>query len=185
MVRSDGNSVIAPDVAASLGFPKAHHCHIERERRWICRRPGPERIVSSEDIVDLYVTGSRLRLRSAHPRNNGPPMLRLTRKADVDPRTRLYSSIYLSEEEFALLANILVGARIEKTRHRLFSLEGVTLAVDEFYGPLQGLMLAEAEFPNQTALEAFATPKFAIREVTDDQRYTGGHLATHGLPVFG
>ena len=48
-------------------------------------------------------------------------MLRLTRKADVDKHTRLITSIYLPEEEFAVLAASLPGNRIKKLRHRLHS----------------------------------------------------------------
>ena len=31
-------------------------------------------------------------------------------------------------------------------------------------------------------LAAFPTPNFVHREVTDDPRFTGGHLVKHGLP---
>ena len=45
--------------------------------------------------------------------------------------------------------------------------------------------MAEAEFDDMAALEAFATPAFAQREVTDDGRYSGGALAANGLPEGG
>jgi hypothetical protein len=31
-------------------------------------------------------------------------------------------------------------------------------------------------------MERYVTPAFLIREVTNDIRYTGGHLAVHGRP---
>ena len=57
-----------------------------------------------------------------------------------------------------------------------------TLAVDEFQGDLEGLLLAEAEFDTEERLAAFPMPDFALREVTDDPRYTGSHLVRYGLP---
>jgi len=170
------------EIATALGFPKAHYMQVERERRWLCRSVPRERVERSESITDLYVTGTRLRLREARALDGGAAMLRLTRKADVDARTRLISSIYLSQDEFALLASVLTGARLKKLRHRLTGPAGVTLAADEFQGALDGLVLAEAEFETPEALAAFAMPDFALREVTDDARFTGVQLAEHGLP---
>lgn len=171
-----------PDIAQRLGFPRPQYTGVERERRWLCHRLPRERIAGTEAITDLYVAGSRLRLREARPLDGGAPRLRLTRKADVDSRTRLLTSIYLPEEEFAVLASALSGNRIRKLRHRLHAVDGVTVAVDEFQGELAGLLLAEAEFESPEHLARFAAPDFAAREVTDDPRYTGGYLAWHGLP---
>jgi hypothetical protein len=172
---------IDPAAAAALGFPKLKYAWVERERRWLCREIPMDRVIGADAIVDLYVTGTRLRLREATPLDGGPPMRRLTRKADVDAATRLLTSIYLAPEEFALLAG-LPGHRLSKTRHRLAPQNGVTVSVDRFEGPLEGLILAEAEFETHEALAAFPMPDFAVREVTDDPRYTGGVLIRDGLP---
>ncbi|BFI96161.1 MAG: hypothetical protein RSP_16710 [Rhodanobacter sp.] len=173
-----------PHIAHRLGFPRPQYMAIERERRWLCRQLPRERIVSTDAITDLYVTGSRLRLREARPLDGGAPRLRLTRKADVDVHTRLITSIYLPETEFAMLAVALSGNRIRKLRHRLEEIDGVVISVDEFQGDLAGLLLAEAEFKNPEHLDQFAAPEFVAREVTDDPRYTGAHLAEHGMPPF-
>ena len=172
---------IDPAVAAALGFPKVKYAWVERERRWLCREVPLTRVVEAEAITDLYVTGTRLRVREAIPQNGGEPMRRLTRKADVDAETRLLTSIYLSPEEFALMTG-LPGVRLRKMRHRLAPIDGVTVSVDQFEGPLQGLILAEAEFDSADALAAFPTPDFAIREVTRDPRYNGAALVSEGLP---
>jgi CYTH domain-containing protein len=103
-------------------------------------------------------------------------------KADVDSRTRLITSIYLPEEEFTVLAASLPGPRIEKLRHTLRSPPGVVLSVDQFQGELTGLVMVEAEFGAFDLMAAFPMPDFAFREVTDDPRYSGGHLVKHGLP---
>jgi CYTH domain-containing protein len=51
------------------------------------------------------------------------------------------------------------------------------VCVDIFEGELAGLIAAEAEFETVEAMEAFPIPDFAMREVTDDICYIGGHLA--------
>ena len=175
-------SGIDPAVAASLGFRKAEYTVVERERRWLCAAIPRDQIRQTLTVTDLYVDDTRLRLRDMRPSDGGAPLLRLTRKADVDPRTRLITSIYLPEPEFAVLAAALKGQRLTKTRYRLHAPPGILLSVDQFQGELAGLILAEAEFQNDEALAAFAIPPFAIREVTAEPEYTGAWLARHGLP---
>ena len=107
--------------AAALGFAKPDYVAIERERRWLCSEVPRAPILDSEAITDLYVTGTRLRLREARPTGGGAPRLRLSRKA-------------------------------------------------------------EAAFETRERLASFAMPHFALREVTEDPRFTGGQLARSGLP---
>ncbi len=173
---------IDQQIATALGFPKPKYIFVERERRWLCREVPRDRVVETVAITDLYVTGARLRLREERSIGGGTAMLRLTRKADVDAHTRLLTSIYLPEDEFALLARTLQGVRIKKLRHRLKRHQGIAMSVDEFQGELAGLIMAEAEFDTPEQLASFPTPDFAEREVTTDPRYTGGHLAKHGRP---
>ena len=171
--------------ATALGFHRPRYMAVERERRWLCHAVPRDRVAETVEITDVYITGTRMRLRAARPLAGGPPMLRLTRKVDVDARTRLLTSIYLPDEEFAVLAAALTGPKIVKLRHRLQPSDGVTFGIDEFQGSLGGLILAEAEFDTDAHLAAFPHPDFAIREVTDDERYTGGLLAIDGLPAAG
>jgi CYTH domain-containing protein len=173
---------IDQQIASALGFPKPEYISVERERRWLCREVPRELILQTEAITDLYVTGTQLRLREARPIGGGEPRLRLTRKADINPRTRLITSIYLPEEEFAVLAAVLPGVQIKKLRHRFRQFPDAAMGVDEFQGNLQGLIMAEAEFKTPELLAAFPIPNFAVREVTDDPRFTGGYLAKYGLP---
>ncbi len=173
---------IDQQIAAALDFPKREYVSVERERRWLCRSVPRDRIRASEAIVDLYVTGTRLRLREARPLDGGPTLLRLSRKADIDARTRLVTSIYLPEQEFHVLANLLPGTRIRKLRHRLHSESGAALIVDEFQDGLRSLILAEAAFETDARMAGFPSPDFALREVTDDRQFTGGYLAMNGIP---
>lgn len=173
---------IDANIAQALGFPKQKYMAVERERRWLCRRIPFDRVEQTDDISDLYVTGTQLRLRDARPTDDRAPLRRLTRKSDVNAHTRLITSLYLSTEEFELLNSVLPGKRVLKRRYRLRCEQGLWLAVDEFRQDLAGLILAEAEFDTDEALRTFPSPDFVDREVTDDPRYTGGRLAVNGLP---
>lgn len=176
-------SDIAPPIASALGFPKTKYMAVERERRWTAREVPLDHVLHTEVITDLYVTGTRLRLREARRTDTGEAMLRLTRKVDVDTRMRLITSIYLPEQEFAVLAAALDGVRISRIRHRLQSPPSVALGVDELQSDLAGLLIAEAEFDSDDLMRNFAMPDFALREVTDDVRFIGPWLALHGRPL--
>jgi CYTH domain-containing protein len=167
--------------AAALGWPKSKYAWIERERRWLCQSVPHNDVLRSEDITDLYVSGTNLRLREAVPVGGGPAMRRLGRKADVEPSVRLLTSIYLSDREFELLSS-LPGKTLTKVRHYIGQVQGVEISVDEFTGDLTGLIMAEAEFEDMRSMAAYAMPDFAFAEVTDDLRYTGGELVVKGLP---
>ena len=167
--------------AAALGWPRTKYAWVEHERRWLCRSVPLDRVVSVEDLTDLYVTGTQLRLREAVPANGGGPLRRLSRKADLTSSVRLLTSIYLSTEEFPVLS-ALPGRQLRKTRHALVRVEGADLFVDWFCGALTGLIMADAEFETLEAMQSYSMPDFAWREVTDDIRYTGGRLAADGLP---
>jgi adenylate cyclase len=54
--------------------------------------------------------------------------------------------------------------------------------LDIFEGELEGLRVAEVEFPDEDAAHAFEPPDWFGPEVTDDHRYANESLATHGLP---
>ena len=166
---------------AALGFLKPEkYAAVERERRWLCHGLPDLPVARAEAIEDLYVDGSRLRLRRATPVGGGEPILRLSKKADLAPDRRLITTLYLSPAEYALFAG-LPGRMLRKTRH-YYGAEGATLSVDRFEGALAGLFLAEAEFADDAAMAAFPDPGFAVREVTGDPRYTGGELVRSGAP---
>ena len=169
---------------AALGFLKPDkYAAIERERRWLCRGLPDHLVLRTETIRDLYIEGARLRLRRATPGDGGPPILRLSKKADLAADRRLITTIYLTEFEYALFAD-LPGRVLEKTRH-YYTARDVTLSVDRFEGALTGLFLAEAEFADDVAMTVFPHPDFAVREVTRDPRYNGGELVLHGVPEEG
>jgi CYTH domain-containing protein len=134
----------------------------------------PAGLTNPVAITDVYVSETRLRLR------------RMECEADViyklgqkvrSPRSTSevvnLTNMYLSAEEYAVLAQ-LGGAEVRKTRwNNLF--ENRPMAIDQFHGHLEGLFLAEVELGGDEP--RFGLPPFAAADVTDDDRFSGGHLA--------
>lgn len=125
------------------------------------------------EITDRYLAGTRLRLRRmdyVEPSGRSP-VLKLTQKVPGQQGgPGLITNTYLSEAEYELLAT-LPATVLTKTRHSI-----PPYGVDVFRGELDGLFLAEIEFETEQEFRAFPTPDFALRDVTDDIRFTGGRL---------
>jgi len=87
----------------------------------------------------------------------------------------------LSESQFQYLWPYTINNRISKTRY-YFSFKSYTIEVDLFAGDLEGLILAEVEFPSEKESNQFKPPDWFDIDVTLDERYYNSYLATHGLP---
>jgi adenylate cyclase len=87
----------------------------------------------------------------------------------------------LSESQFQYLWPYTINNRISKTRY-YFSFKSYTIEVDLFAGDLEGLILAEVEFPSEKESNQFKPPDWFDIDVTMDGRYYNSYLATHGLP---
>ncbi|MFL6022758.1 MAG: hypothetical protein ACJ72O_05400 [Marmoricola sp.] len=142
----------------------------ERERRFlVIGDPGPSE--RSRLIEDRYLEGGTLRLRAV--RGEGEPVFKLTQKVRPDagdPSAVAITNLYLSEAEYRMFL-ALPGVGLTKTRSLV---EG--FAVDVFGGPLEGLVLAEVEVDDLGA--ALDLPSWIGPEVTHDDAYSGGALAT-------
>ncbi|MDX6199456.1 MAG: hypothetical protein QOJ79_2607 [Actinomycetota bacterium] len=104
-------------------------------------------------------------------------MYKLTQKVRVSegaPADLRITNTYLSREEYDVLKT-LPAAAISKVRsiHRHGSHE---IAVDTFQHRLRGLRLAEVEV--QDLDEPIELPAWVGPEITYDNRYTGGYLAS-------
>lgn len=150
------------------------YSHVERERRLLvdpAKRPpleGRPHIL----IEDLYIDGTRMRLRRMTASDSGRVVLKLTKKYDAaDPFARPMVTAYLSPPEYDLLAG-LPAHPLTKRRYPL----GV-FSIDLFEGALTGLELAESEQPDEIALAALPLPGWAIRDVSENPYYEGGNLA--------
>jgi len=152
------------------------YARIERERRFLLAACPPDldaRVFLQLD--DLYVDGTRLRLRTVRAPDGAVVERKLSQKIDVDPSHRTVTSIYLDAAEHARLAS-LPGARLVKRRHR-YDWNGTRFGIDVFLGDLGGLVLAEVEAASDAALTNLPVPAFAHCEVTHEVHLTGGRLA--------
>jgi CYTH domain-containing protein len=148
----------------------------ERERRFLLAElppePAPVRVAR---ITDIYVVGTRLRLRRTIERTagGGDTIYKLTQKIpDPGDRPGLITTVYLSAQEHETLS-VLPGSVLTKTRYRI-----PPFGVDVFDPPLDGLVLAEIEFDTDSAMTDFPCPECAVAEVTFDPRFTGGRLVS-------
>lgn len=153
---------------------QGRYARVEREQRWIlARRPdGLEQPVS---IVDLYITGTSLRVRRMETDTEVVYKLgQKVRPTPADPELVMLTNMYLSEPEYSTMAR-LGGAEIRKTRWRWMPGER-PLVVDVFEGPRAGLVLAEMELgPDEARVDP---PPLVVADVTNDDRFCGGTLAT-------
>jgi hypothetical protein len=132
--------------------------------------------VSATLVEDRYLRHTRLRLRRMTPVAGGAPRCKLGQKVRpdaADPGLVLHTTMYLGPEEHALLSR-LPGAELRKVRHVLV-VAGRRYGLDVFEGRHAGLVLVEVELAG--ADDVVAPPPFASREVTGDDRYSGGWLA--------
>ena len=146
----------------------------ERERRFLLAASPSGSGVRTVSITDRYLTGTRIRLRrSTEVTGSGENVVyQLTQKLlDPDGGPGLATTMYLTAEEHRAFAR-LPAALLNKTR-----LSVPPLGVDLFEGALDGLILAETEFPSDEAIADFTPPPTVVAEVTNDQRFTGGQLA--------
>lgn len=159
-------------VVAMEELAAGKYARVERERRFLLAGPPAELPAAALHITDRYLVGTRMRLRRVE-RLDAEPVFKLTQKIPAG-RTGavqgLITNTYLSPAEYEVFAG-LPARVLSKMRYSL-----PPLGVDVFGPPLHGLVLAEAEFESDTAARAFAVPSFAVAEVTDDPRFTGGSL---------
>jgi adenylate cyclase len=96
-------------------------------------------------------------------------------------RSRIEEEVELDDRQAQALWTLTDGRRVEKVR-RVSHVAGQTVEVDEYHGPLAGLLVAEVEFTDEAAAEAFVPPDWFGRELTDEAGYSNRELACHGRP---
>jgi CYTH domain-containing protein len=150
----------------------------EREKRWLLRHV-PDGVADPVDILDKYLSGSSLRLRRAQ--SGSTVVYKLGQKVRHDPTNpsiNQMTNMYLSRSEFELLGQV-EGAALSKTRWHWRVGDSVFL-VDQFGERLQGLVVAETELPADGVRPT--TPPLAVADVTEDDRFSGGRLASLTRP---
>lgn len=153
--------------------PQHKYARIERERRFLLEQfPSHANVVRIRRITDRYIEGTALRLRE-QSEDGGPTLFKLTHKVPArasGAQQGFITSMYLTQDEFFVLAQ-LSSSKLSKTRYSV-----PPFGIDVFEDTLQGLVLAEAEFDSAAAADALTVPSFALREVSADNRFTGGQL---------
>ena len=144
---------------------------VERERRYLLASL-PEGITSTTEIVDRYVTGTRLRLREVRE-DNGTVTRKLGHKVRLTegPAEVACTNFYLSEEEWAVVAAL--PARTLRKRRHLVHRDGLLVAIDEHE---DGTLVAEIDDGDEAA---GSVPGWldVVADVSDDEAWTGGQLA--------
>ena len=159
--------------------PESKYARIERERRYLLQDlpKGMTRADPHVQITDNYITGTHLRLRKVRDPRTNKWTVKFTQKFAPDPadlsRT-IITNTYLNAAEYEVLS-VFEANEIRKNRYP-FDWEGRRFTIDMFLGDLFGLVLAEVSFENDTDLDGFPKPPFAIAEVTNNELFTGGKL---------
>lgn len=77
----------------------------------------------------------------------------------------------LNKEAYEHLLTKADGAIISKKRYLIPLSEQLTIELDEFYKPMNDLLLAEVEFPSIEEANAFVPPEWFGEDVTFDAAY--------------
>jgi len=156
-----------------LDSTASKYARIERERRFLLDAfPTDAQVVRIREITDRYIKGTRLRLRRQVD-GDGQITFKLTQKVPAPgpgSQQGFITNMYLTEDEFRIVAQ-LPAKELKKRRYSV-----PPFGIDVFEGELQGLVLAEIEFASTFEADAFPIPSFAIRDVSGDERFTGGRL---------
>ena len=154
-----------------MSFP-LKYAVVERERRFLLASLPDEAIVGTREIVDRYVSGTRLRLREVRD-DDGGVVRKLGHKVRISegPGEVACTNFYLNDQEWALLA-ALPATVLRKKRHMVHR-DGLTVAVDELE---DGTLIAEIDDRDRPSR---FVPEWLdiVEDVSDDERWTGASLA--------
>lgn len=103
----------------------------------------------------------------------------LTIKADLEEPAREEFEYEIPAADAQGLLQLCCHQAIDKVRHEV-TYAGKLWEIDEFAGPLKGLIIAEIELDHVD--EAFERPAWLGQEVTFDRRYRNSALSAYGIP---
>lgn len=152
---------------------------MEIERKFLVSTP-PEWLSEhpSEEIEQGYVTSAADDTEVRVRRRGSEAVITVKRGRGL---AREETEVALSDEQAEELWPLTEGRRIRKRRFRV-DRDGTTIEVDVFGDDLQGLAVAEIEFPSEDASARFEPPAWLGRELTGEPSYTNERLAEYGLP---
>lgn len=83
----------------------------------------------------------------------------------------------LTKEAYEHLKPKADGIVISKVRYVIPEKDGLSIELDVFEAPYEGLLLAEVEFPNEEAAHAYQPPKWFGEDVTYSTEYHNSTLS--------
>lgn len=137
----------------------------------------PEPLEPLDDHIQIfenYVHGTRLRLRSLRRPSTDERRRFIETVEFLQGGMEKISSLELVKEEYDSMRP-LRGREIRKNRYH-YEMDGKTLVVDVYLGPLWGLNLAVAEFEDLAEAETFEPAPVCLLEVTDNEAFRGPNL---------
>jgi adenylate cyclase len=150
---------------------------VEVERKFLVADPPELDPASGAEIEQGYLaTGSD---REVRLRRKGARHLLTAKRGSGLAREE--AEIEIDRERFDELWPLTEGRRLHKRRH-VIPLGELEIEVDVYAGDLDGLVVAEIEFPSEDAARSFEPPKWLGEDVTGNPRYLNETLAAEGAP---
>jgi adenylate cyclase len=151
---------------------------VEVERKFLVPEAPPLEGEPASEIEQGYLAaGERGEVRL---RSRGDDRLLTVKRGTGLAREE--EEIELGTDDFDRLWPLTEGQRLRKRRYAIDHGEHC-IELDVYEGELDGLMLAEVEFPSEEAARAFEPPDWFGDEVTGDEAYLNETLAVQGSPV--
>ncbi|MEO0468344.1 MAG: hypothetical protein AAF206_01890 [Bacteroidota bacterium] len=127
-----------------------------------------------KSIHDLYLNGSRMRLRKTISEHQ--TIFKLSKKIPLpEPNSQWISTIYLSEAEYNLFS-ILPGDQLRKKRFSLKRDEGMDMGVDEIVIGTEKMWILEIEYDDAN-MDNLPPPFPGAISLHDKVEYAGHLLA--------
>ena len=150
---------------------------MEVERKFLVPDPPDLDGTRSDEIEQGYLaigSDGEVRLR----RKTDKHLLTVKRGAGI---SREEAEVELDTDAFERLWPLTEGRRLRKRRH-IVPFGDLEIEVDVYEGELDGLVVAEVEFPSEDEARGFEPPAWIGDEVTGDERYLNETLAIKGRP---
>ena len=150
---------------------------MEIERKFLVAEPPELDGADSDEIEQGYLAmgaDGEVRLRS-----RGEQLVLTAKRGSGLARDE--AEVELERDAFEEHWPFTEGRRLHKRRHVLPNGD-LDFEVDVYEGDLEGLVVAEIEFPSEEAAREFEPPGWIGQEVTGDERYLNETLATRGRP---
>jgi CYTH domain-containing protein len=144
---------------------------VERERRYLVASLPPG-VSTTIDIVDRYVTGTRLRLREVRA-VDGSVTHKLGHKVRLaeGPAEVACTNLYLDDQEWALLGGL--PATLLRMRRHMVERDGLVVAIDEHEDGSLVAEIDDGDHPSNIVPDWLDV----LEDVSEDEAWTGAGLA--------